>query len=156
MTTFTEALSELAKSDRQFTDMIIKDRDVGAIKAYYERESKDRSIGYMPPAFQLHEERTVLGCLIFSDDALQLVDDLITPESFSRPGHGRLYSKLRYLIRSGTQRTLETLEADSPARVNYLRKLLAASATTIAVRWFADCIRKAAIERATSMMQEAA
>jgi hypothetical protein len=104
-------------------------------------------------------ERRVVGCLLFADDALQLVDDLITPESFLWPAHGRLYATIRDLIRAGRPRTAANLGATTLTQVYYLRRLLADAAMLVQVRDYAQLVRDAAIEYSTdasSEMREAA
>jgi hypothetical protein len=94
-------------------------------------------------------ERRIIGCLMVDDDALRMVDDLIEPETFFWPGHGRLYRKIRDLIRAGKRRTLANLDVSSEKQVEYLADMICEATTIVAIRIYAEMLAAAAIEYST-------
>jgi len=78
-----------------------------------------------------------------------MVDDLLEPETFLWPGHGRLYGRIRDLIRAGKRRSLANLGVHSPKQVEYLRDLVCNAATIVNIRLWAEIVAGAAIDYST-------
>ena len=102
-------------------------------------------------------ERAILGCLLVNGEALRMVDDLLESETFLWPGHGRLYRRIRDLIRAGKRRSLAKLGVHSQKQIEYLRGLICGdltigsygAATIVNIRLWAEIVAGAAIEYST-------
>ena len=90
-------------------------------------------------------EQSLLGTLMYDDDALDRVDDLITPAHFVWPCHGKLYQIFANLIRDGKRCTYETVAPLFAQRGGmpigrYLDHLLINAASILTIREYADRI----------------
>jgi hypothetical protein len=66
-------------------------------KSIYDDDGGPPHLDHLPNDRTLRKcERVVLGCLIVNGEALRMVDDLLEPETFLWPGHGR--QPLLYLL----------------------------------------------------------
>jgi DnaB-like helicase N terminal domain len=146
MRTFEQAKAAFAESDRRITSIMMSrhgDAEAGDTIEFIRRFHDDAGDFEGEDYYDPETETRILGLMLYSDDSLALVDDVIGPESFAKPGNSRLYAKLREMIRNGIPRTLETLQAtDNLVRQDYLFLLLAEATTTLEVRGFARCLQR--------------
>ncbi len=81
----------------------------------------------------IEAEQGLLGSLFLNNKAFEHVADLIAPEDFGHPAHGRIYSAISSLVANGTPANPATLAAivkDDPAIGSPYLSQVAASAVT--------------------------
>lgn len=103
----------------------------------------------------LEAEQSLLGILLFSNEAHRHVHDLITAEDFSEPYHQRIYELISRLIAAGKLAEPATIQNDlapDPAfqhfgGLPYLRKLWDAAPPATTIRAYAEQIADTAVRR---------
>jgi replicative DNA helicase len=103
----------------------------------------------------LEAEQSLLGILLFSNEAYRHVHDLITAEDFSEPYHQRIYELISRLIAAGKLAEPATIQNDlapDPAfqhfgGLPYLRKLWDAAPPATTIRAYAEQIADTAVRR---------
>ena len=108
----------------------------------------------------IEAEQAVLGAILGNNDAFALTIDRLKPEHFSEPFHSRLYEAISLGISQGklmTAVTLSPLFRNDPTLaevggITYLANLIAASATYLNARAYADIIIDTWVRRNTIIL----
>ncbi len=112
-------------------------------------------VDFAQPIASMQAEQLVLGTLLAANRALQLVEEVLQPEHFYVPGHGRIYQVIRDAVSRGQYidaLVANTILTGDPAYTaiggqTYLTNLFGQTMGQASVRSYADMIRDAWVRR---------
>lgn len=100
-------------------------------------------------------ERSVLGCMLLSEDAIAEAADSLTEADFYRGANGRIFDAMLHLHKSGSPVDLLTLDAELKRRgeldgvggVGYLASLVSIVPSTAHLSAYIGIVREASVKR---------